>query len=67
MSFEQNIAETQKDEASNMKACEELQAAKEDKIVAGQQQSETKTQGFADADEKFAHTNPWHCTDECAF
>ena len=56
MSFEQNIAETQKDEASNMKACEELQAAKEDNIVAGQQQSETKTQGFADANEKIAKT-----------
>jgi len=55
-SFEQNLAETQKDEASNVKAYEELKAAKEDEIVAGQEQSETKTQELADTDEKLAQS-----------
>jgi len=53
-SFEANLAETQKDEASNVKAYEQLKAAKEDEIVAGQEQSETKTQELADTDEKLA-------------
>jgi len=55
-SFEQNLAETQKDEASNVKAYEQLKAAKEDEIVAGQEQSETKTQELADTDEKLAQS-----------
>jgi len=55
-SFEQNLAETQKDEASNVQAYEQLKAAKEDEIVAGQEQSETKTQELADTDEKLAQS-----------
>merc|ERR1719281_131509 len=55
-SFEQNLAETQKDEAANVKAYEQLKAAKEDEIVAGQEQSETKTQELADTDEKLAQS-----------
>merc|ERR1740117_491299 len=55
-SFEQNLAETQKDEASNVNAYEQLKAAKEDEIVAGQEQSETKTQELADTDEKLAQS-----------
>jgi len=55
-SFEQNLAETQKDEAANVKAYEQLRAAKEDEIVAGQEQSETKTQELADTDEKLAQS-----------
>jgi len=55
-SFEENLAETQKDEAANVKAYEQLKAAKEDEIVAGQEQSETKTQELADSDEKLAQS-----------
>merc|ERR1719353_1392770 len=55
-SFEQNLAETQKDEAANVKAYEQLKAAKEDEIVAGQEQAETKTQELADSDEKLAQS-----------
>merc|ERR1719353_2878318 len=55
-SFEENLAETQKDEAANVKAYEQLKAAKEDEIVAGQEQSETKTQELADTDEKLAQS-----------
>merc|ERR1740117_1350609 len=55
-SFEQNLAETQKDEASNVQAYEQLKAAKEDEIVAGQEQSETKVQELADTDEKLAQS-----------
>jgi predicted nucleic acid-binding Zn-ribbon protein len=53
-SFEQNLAETQKDEAASVKAYEQLKTAKEDEIVAGQEQSETKTQDLADTNEKIA-------------
>jgi len=53
-SFETNLAETQKDEASNVAAFEQLKAAKEDEIVAGQEQSETKVQELASTDEKNA-------------
>jgi len=53
-SFETNLAETQKDEASNVAAYEQLKAAKEDEIVAGQEQAETKTQELADTDQKKA-------------
>ena len=55
-SFEQSLAESQKDEAANVKAYEQLKAAKEDEIVAGQEQSETKTQELADTDEKLAQS-----------
>jgi len=55
-SFEQNLAETQKDEAANVAAFQQLKAAKEDEIVAGQEQSETKVQELADTDEKLAQS-----------
>jgi DNA repair exonuclease SbcCD ATPase subunit len=54
-SFEQNLAETQKDEAANVAAYEDLKAAKEDEITAGQEQVEAKTQELADTDEKLAN------------
>jgi len=54
-SFEQNLAETQKDEAANVQAYEDLKAAKEDEITAGQEQVESKTQELADTDEKLAN------------
>merc|ERR1740117_652322 len=55
-SFEQNLAETQKDEAANVAAFEQLKAAKEDEIVAGQEQIDKKTQELADTDEKLAQS-----------
>ena len=54
--FHPNLAETQKEEAANVKAYEQLKAAKKDEIVAGQEQSETKTQELADTDEKLAQS-----------
>jgi len=54
-SFEQNLAQTQKDEAADVQAYENLKAAKEEEIVAGQEQVETKTQELADTDEKLAN------------
>jgi len=51
-----NLAEAQKDEAADVKAYEQLKAAKEDEIVAGHEQTETKTQELADADEKLAQS-----------
>jgi len=54
-SFEQNLAETQKDEAADVQAYGDLKKAKEDEIVAGQAQSETKVQELADTDEKKAN------------
>jgi len=53
-SFEANLAELQKEEAANIKAFQELKAAKEEKISAGQDQIDAKTQENADADEKLA-------------
>merc|ERR1711937_1100319 len=41
-------------EMANQKAYEELKAAKEDEIAAGQAQIDTKTQELADTDEKNA-------------
>jgi len=55
-SFETNLAETQKDEAANVKAFEDLKAAKEEEISAGQDQIDAKTQELADADEKLAQS-----------
>ena len=55
-SFETNLAETQSDEASNVAAFQQLKAAKEDEIQAGQEQAETKTQELADTDEKLAQS-----------
>merc|ERR1712151_258215 len=44
----------QKEEMANQKAYEDLKAAKEAEIAAGQAQIDTKTQELADTDEKLA-------------
>merc|ERR1712146_870269 len=52
--FETNLSSSQKEEMDNQKAYEELKAAKEAEIAAGQEQLDTKTQELADTDEKNA-------------
>merc|ERR1711975_12830 len=52
--FESNLSASQKEEMANQKAYEELKAAKEAEIAAGQEQIDTKTQELADTDEKNA-------------
>merc|ERR1712066_526282 len=52
--FEANLSDAQKEEMANQKAYEDLKAAKEAEIAAGQAQIDTKTQELADADEKLA-------------
>jgi hypothetical protein len=52
--FESNLSASQKEELANQKAYEELKAAKEEQIAAGQAQIDTKTQELADTDEKNA-------------
>merc|ERR1719247_2296389 len=52
--FETNLSSSQKEEMANQKAYEELKAAKEEEIKAGQDQIDTKTQELADTDEKNA-------------
>jgi len=52
--FEANLSASQKEELANQKAYEELKAAKEEQIAAGQSQIDTKTQELADTDEKNA-------------
>merc|ERR1719296_297122 len=52
--FEANLAASQKEEAENQKAFEDLKAAKEAEIAAGQEQIDAKTQQLADTDEKKA-------------
>merc|ERR1719197_2124023 len=52
--FETNLAAAQKEEAENQKAYEDLKAAKEEEIAAGQAQIDSKTQELADTDEKNA-------------
>merc|ERR1712183_641076 len=52
--FESNLSASQKEEMANQKAYEELKAAKEEEIAAGQEQIDTKTQELADTDEKNA-------------
>jgi chromosome segregation ATPase len=52
--FETNLAASQKEEMANQKAYEDLKAAKEDEIAAGQAQIDSKTQELADTDEKNA-------------
>merc|ERR1719328_915656 len=52
--FEANLSEAQKEEMANQKAYEDLKAAKEAEISAGQAQIDTKTQELADTDEKLA-------------
>merc|ERR1711998_815585 len=54
--FEKNLAATQKEELTNQKAYEDLKAAKEDEIAAGQEQIDTKTQELADTDEALAQS-----------
>merc|ERR1719291_1668794 len=52
--FESNLVASQKEELANQKAYEDLKAAKEEEIAAGQQQIDTKTGELADTDEKNA-------------
>lgn len=52
--FETNLAAAQKEEAESQKAYEDLKAAKEEEIAAGQAQLDSKTQELADTDEKNA-------------
>merc|ERR1712204_49046 len=52
--FETNLSASQKEEMANQKAYEDLKAAKEAEIAAGQAQLDTKTQELADTDEKNA-------------
>merc|ERR1712226_837314 len=52
--FESNLSASQKEEMANQKAYEDLKAAKEAEIAAGQAQIDTKTQELADTDEKLA-------------
>merc|ERR1711870_113851 len=52
--FEANLSDAQKEEMANQKAYEDLKAAKEAEIAAGQEQIDTKTQELADTDEKLA-------------
>merc|ERR1719388_161923 len=55
-SFESNLSNSQKEELANQKAYEDLKAAKEEEIAAGQAQLETKTQELATTDEKLAQS-----------
>jgi DNA repair exonuclease SbcCD ATPase subunit len=52
--FEADLSEAQKTEMENQKAYEELKAAKEEEIAAGQAQLDTKSQELAATDEKLA-------------
>merc|ERR1711959_315461 len=52
--FETNLSQSQKEEMANQKAYEDLKAAKEAEIKAGQEQIDSKTQELADTDEKNA-------------
>merc|ERR1719378_1764171 len=52
--FEANLSEEQKAELASQKAYEDLKAAKEGEIGAGQAQIDTKTSELADTDQKLA-------------
>jgi hypothetical protein len=52
--FETNLAASQKEELQNQAAYEDLKAAKEDEIKAGQSQLDTKTQELADTNQHLA-------------
>merc|ERR1712227_387548 len=52
--FESNLSASQKEEMENQKAYEDLKAAKEAEIAAGQEQIDTKTDELAATDEKLA-------------
>merc|ERR1711972_1200535 len=49
-----NLSDAQKEEMASQKAYEDLKAAKEGEIAAGQSQIDTKTQELADTDLKLA-------------
>merc|ERR1719240_1561967 len=53
-SFESNLSASQKEEMQNQAAYEDLKAAKEEEIKAGQDQKDTKTQELADTDQSLA-------------
>jgi len=52
--FESNLSTSQKEEMANQKGYEELKAAKEEEIKAGNEQISTKSQQLADTDQKNA-------------
>merc|ERR1719245_3030553 len=52
--FESNLSASQKEEMANQKAYEDLKAAKEEQIAAGQSQIDSKTQMLATTDENNA-------------
>lgn len=52
--FETNLATAQGEEATNQKAYEELKAAKEGEVKAGQDQSDSKTEQLAENDEQLS-------------
>merc|ERR1712066_212943 len=54
--FEANLSDAQKEEMANQKAYEDLKAAKEAEIAAGQSQIDTKTGELADTDQKNAQS-----------
>merc|ERR1711920_1019070 len=54
--FEANLSDAQKEEMANQKAYEDLKAAKEAEISAGQAQIDSKTQEKADTDSKNAQS-----------
>jgi len=54
--FETNLSASQKEEMQNQAAYEDLKAAKEAEIKAGQDQKDTKTQELADTDQTLAQT-----------
>merc|ERR1719429_804209 len=54
--FESNLSDAQKEEMANQKAYEDLKAAKEAEIAAGQAQIDTKTQELASTDQKNAQS-----------
>merc|ERR1719293_312693 len=54
--FEKDLSDSQKAEAANAKAYEDLKAAKQAEIQAGQAQIDKKTQELADTDERLAHS-----------
>jgi len=55
-SFETNLGQSQKEETENQSAYEDLKAAKEEEITAGQSQIDTKTLGLSTTDEKNAQS-----------
>merc|ERR1719401_1725418 len=52
--FETNLSASQKEELQNQAAYEDLKAAKEMEIKAGEEQKDTKTQELANADSKLS-------------